>query len=284
MRFLSSADPESAGRLVLETVGRTFDWTKHLATLGFEGDLVDQAREGLFRREALERVLADGRLEEVEPPRALDVPVPRERVGKVACLGKNFALHAEEFGESVPVEPLVFHKLPECLVASGTPIGPPRNYTRRFDFEGELAVWITGEGRDVPADRALELVGGYTIANDLTLRSLQGADRKLGRPWFFAKNFDRALPLGPALAPEAFFDPRDVRLETRVNDEARQDARTSAMVVGIADAIAHVSRQLTWRPGDLLLMGTPAGVGPLESGDEVAVSIEGLGRLVNVVD
>ncbi|MEX1025986.1 MAG: fumarylacetoacetate hydrolase family protein [Planctomycetota bacterium] len=270
----------SAG-LVLEHEARYVDWSARMRHEGVEGDLLSHVRAGVFERQRFGELWSSGPWIDVAPPVQVDVPIPRP--GKILALGKNFAAHAAEFGERVPAEPLVFEKLPECLVPSGATVSPPPGYDRRFDHEAELAVWIGGEGRAVAPERALELVAGYTVANDLTLRSLQGSDRKQGRPWFFAKNFDGALPLGPCFVPRDQLDVSELTVTCSVNGELRQAASTRQFVVSIEQAIAHISRHLTLHAGDLVLMGTPAGVGPLEDGDVVVAAVEGIGDLVTTI-
>jgi 2-keto-4-pentenoate hydratase/2-oxohepta-3-ene-1,7-dioic acid hydratase in catechol pathway len=221
----------------------------------------------------------------VERPRSLLPPVDPARVGKILCLGKNFRAHAAEFGEEVPEEPLFFAKLPETIVPHGARVEIPAWYTRRVDHEAELAVLIGRAGKAIALERALEHVAGYTVANDLTARSLQGDDRKRGYPWLRAKNMDGFCPLGPCLVPRDALDLADLRVTARVRKagssdfEPRQDASTRDLVVDVPHAIAWLSEHLTLRPGDLILMGTPAGVGPLSDGDTVVCAVEGIGEL-----
>jgi 2-keto-4-pentenoate hydratase/2-oxohepta-3-ene-1,7-dioic acid hydratase in catechol pathway len=221
----------------------------------------------------------------VERPRKLLPPVDPARVGKILCLGKNFRAHAAEFGEPVPEEPLFFAKLPETIVPHGALVEVPAWYTRRVDHEAELAVLIGRAGKAIAPERALEHVAGYTVANDLTARSLQGDDRKRGHPWLRAKNMDGFCPLGPCLVPRDALDLADLRVTARVRAagagdfELRQDASTRDLVVDVPHAVAWLSEHLTLRPGDLILMGTPAGVGPLRDGDAVVCAVAGIGEL-----
>jgi 2-keto-4-pentenoate hydratase/2-oxohepta-3-ene-1,7-dioic acid hydratase in catechol pathway len=226
---------------------------------------------------------------EVAAPDEVLVPLDPARVGKILCLGKNFRAHAEEFGEQVPTEPLFFGKLPETLVPHRAAVTVPSWYTRRVDHEAELALVIGREGFAIAPERAFEHVAGYTVANDLTARSLQGDDRKQGHPWLRAKNLDRFCPLGPCLVPQGELDVGDLRVTARVRRagseawETRQDASTRDWVVDVPRALAWLSKHLTLRPGDLVLMGTPAGVGPLEDGDEVVCAVEGIGELSTTI-
>ena len=265
-----------------------FDLTEFLRRSGQPNDLLELAADGWFGAEALaDRLPRAGRTDWVAHPAqpdglpqgALGLPLPAASVGKILALGKNFSAHAAEFQEAVPEAPLFFNKLPETLVPSGTTVRVPQWYAGRVDHEVELGVVIGVEGYAIAEEDAWEHIAFYTLANDLTARSLQGADRKLSYPWFRAKNLDGFCPLGPALVPADFLDPDSVRLTAHVGGEARQEACTSDMVVSIPTALAYLSRHLTLRPGDLILMGTPAGVGPLQDGDVVVCEASGIGRL-----
>ena len=228
----------------------------------------------------LREFLADGGLIECDAPGEELLPaVDPARVGKIMCLGKNFHAHAAEFGEEVPTDPLFFNKLPETLVGHGALVQVPSHYTGRYDHEAELAVLIGRGGADIPVEEALSHVAGYTVANDLTARHLQGADREAGWPWFRAKNFPGSCPLGPCFISASELDPSDLAITCQVNGDPRQDSRTSLMVIPIDRAIAHLSTYLPLNAGDLILMGTPAGVGPLVHDDIVTCAIEGIGTL-----
>ncbi|MCE9593460.1 MAG: fumarylacetoacetate hydrolase family protein [Planctomycetes bacterium] len=267
-------------RWVIEVDGKSFDLSGWLAEHGREADagLASLFARGFFERRNLERVIAT--LAPTSAPDDVLVPVEPRDVGKVLALGKNFKEHAAEFGEQVPEEPLFFNKLPETLVPHNATVAPPAWYGERFDHEAELCVIVARGGKSIPAARALEHVGGFTVANDLTLRSMQGQDRNKKYPWFRAKNFDGACPLGPCFVPRDFFDLADARVEARVNGVLRQSASTKDFVVDVAHAIEFVSNHLTLAPLDLILMGTPSGVGPLVDGDEVICSVQGIGELV----
>ncbi len=195
---------------------------------------------------------------------------------KVVGVGRNFAAHAAEFGSEVPEEPLLFLKPSTSVIGPGDAI-PLLPISRRVDFEGELAVVIGRIARDVRAEEAFRYILGYTCANDVTLRDLQKADGQ----WARAKGFDGSCPLGPWI--ETDVDPTDVRIETRVNGETRQLASTADMVFGVATLIEHVTAFMTLLPGDVVLTGTPEGVGRLEPGDRVEVEVEGIGVLANPV-
>ena len=278
--------PEEAGpgaRLVLQEGSRWLDLSAQLGTAG--DDLVGLVEAGFFTAELLDPMLAEGEWTETAAPERVLTPIDPRAVGKVLALGKNFRDHAAEFGEEVPAEPMFFNKLPETLVPHGSTVTVPSWYTRRVDHEAELAVLIGRRGRDVSADRARDFVAGYTVANDLSARSLQGDDRKLRYPWLRSKNLDGFCPLGPCLVPRDYLDVGDLRVTARVihpgspEPEPRQDASTRDWIVDVPTAIAWVSRHLTLHPGDLLLTGTPAGVGPLADGDRVVCAVEGIGEL-----
>jgi 2-keto-4-pentenoate hydratase/2-oxohepta-3-ene-1,7-dioic acid hydratase in catechol pathway len=238
---------------------------------------------GAWRAHAL-RALESGP-ERVADPRALPLAPPlATRPGKILALGKNFREHAAEFGEKVPEQPLFFCKLPETVIGSGHTVCVRPWYTQRVDHEVELAVVIGRGGAGIPLEQALEHVAGYTVANDLTARTLQGQDRELKHPWLRAKNMDGFCPLGPCFVPRADADWAALELSCRVEhadggSEARQHASTRDLVVDVPHAIEWLSRHLTLHTGDLILMGTPAGVGPLVDGDTVVCAIDAIGEL-----
>ena len=193
---------------------------------------------------------------------------------KVVAVGKNYPAHAAEFDQDVPEEPLLFLKPSTSVIGPGDPIGL-LPISKRIDYEGELAVVIGRLAHRVAHEDALRYVLGYTCANDVTLRELQAKDGQ----WTRAKGFDGSCPLGPWIETE--LDPSDVVVETRVNGELRQRGRTSEMVFDVASLIAHVTAFMTLLPGDVLITGTPEGIGPLAPGDKVEIEIEGIGVLAN---
>ena len=195
---------------------------------------------------------------------------------KVVALGKNYADHAKEMGGDAPDNPLIFLKPSTSVIGTGDAITLPPS-SEQVDYEGELAVVIGAPARNVRREDALRHVFGYTAANDVTARDQQRADVQFTR----AKGYDSFCPLGPWV--ETVLDPADLRLVTRVNGTVVQDGRTSQMVHDVATQIAFVSSIMTLLPGDVLLTGTPAGVGPLAPGNTVTVEIEGVGTLVNTV-
>ena len=215
------------------------------------------------------------RLDEV---RLLAPVIPRS---KVVCVGKNYADHVEEMkgvtgGDAPPEEPLLFLKPNTSVIGPGDAIVRPA-ISHRVEHEGELAVVIGALAKEVPVERALEVVYGFTCANDVTARDLQISDGQ----WARAKGFDTFCPLGPVI--ETDLDLADATIETRVNGEVRQRSSTAHLIHSVAAIVAHASQAFTLLPGDVILTGTPAGVGLLEPGDTVEVEIEGIGTLRNRV-
>jgi 2-keto-4-pentenoate hydratase/2-oxohepta-3-ene-1,7-dioic acid hydratase in catechol pathway len=195
---------------------------------------------------------------------------------KVVAIGKNYASHAAEMGGEVPAEPLIFLKPSTSVIAHRDSIASPPS-SERVDFEGELAVVISRLCRDVPEERAMEVVLGYTCANDVTARDQQKTDGQ----WSRAKGYDTFCPLGPWIETEV--DPSDLAITTTLNGETKQDSRTSMIVHKIPSLIAYITACMTLLPGDVILTGTPDGIGPMLVGDEVSVEIEGIGTLTNPV-
>jgi 2-keto-4-pentenoate hydratase/2-oxohepta-3-ene-1,7-dioic acid hydratase in catechol pathway len=196
---------------------------------------------------------------------------------KVVCVGKNYVDHAAEMDSAVPETPIIFLKPPTSVIGPLAPIRLPAD-SREVHHEGELAVVIGKVARNVAAEDASQYILGYTIGNDVTARDLQRSDGQ----WTRAKGFDTFCPLGPAIDTE--FDPTEPNtITTTVDDELRQDGSTADMVFGVADLVAFMSAVMTLLPGDVILTGTPSGVGPIRAGDRVEVEIEGLGVLMNPV-
>jgi len=202
-----------------------------------------------------------------------DAPPPPS---KIVAVGRNYFEHAAELGNVVPEEPLLFLKAPSSLVADGGEIVLPPE-SSRVDYEGELALVIGRRIKSWPESRWLDALAGVCCANDVTARDLQKKDGQFTR----SKSFDTFCPIGPAIV--AGLDPSDLAIETRVNGMVRQSSRTSRMAFSPAFLVAYVSRMMTLLPGDLILTGTPAGVGPLGPGDRVEVEIENVGVLANRV-
>jgi 2-keto-4-pentenoate hydratase/2-oxohepta-3-ene-1,7-dioic acid hydratase in catechol pathway len=206
------------------------------------------------------------------------------RPGKVLAVGRNYAEHAKEMGSAPTEAPFFFLKAPSTAIGNGDPIVIPWDVTGDVHHEAELAVIIGLKGRRIPEERAMEHVLGYCCANDVTARTEQKKYIEKRLPWYGGKNADTFLALGPGLTlRDSLRDPMDLHLQCIVDGGIRQDDRTSSMVHGIASLIACASRRVTLEAGDVILTGTPAGVGPLVPGQTVEVRIEGLGSLINPV-
>lgn len=216
--------------------------------------------------------------------RRLEATIPLENVrilapvqpSKIICVGRNYAAHAKEHQADVPEYPMIFMKPPTSVIGNGDIIIlPPQS--QQVEHEAELAIVIGKTGKWIPADQAATVILGYSIANDISARDLQKRDGQ----WTRSKSFDTFCPLGPWI--ETDFDPSDVMISCHVNGEMRQMASTRDMVFGVNQLVAFISSIMTLLPGDVILTGTPAGVGPLFPGDIVKVTIEGLGTLQNSV-
>jgi len=195
---------------------------------------------------------------------------------KIICIGRNFTDHARESGAEVADIPLLFLKPPSSLIGTGDSIIlPPQS--QRVEHEAELAVVIKQEGRWIEAEKAMDYVLGFSIANDVTARDLQRRDNQ----WTRGKGFDTFCPFGPWIETE--FDPSDALITCHVDDELRQMASTRDMVFTVQQIIAFISSVMTLMPGDIILTGTPAGVGALIAGNTVSIRIEGIGSLINPV-
>ena len=232
------------------------------------------------------RLLAAGKARGVAVPVSkarLVAPIPRPRKN-IFCMGRNYAEHAKESGSNVPTVPVFFTKPPTCVVGPEAPV-THHAVTQALDYEVELAVVIGRRGRDIPVQRALDYVFGYTIMNDVTARDLQRRHEQ----WFKGKSLDTFAPMGPAVVHRSLIpDPQNLRLRMRVNGEVRQDASTANMVFTVAQLISVLSAGMTIEPGDLLATGTPEGVGMgrtpplwLKPGDVVEAEIDGIGTLRN---
>ncbi|MGY0500778.1 fumarylacetoacetate hydrolase family protein [Nocardia sp. FBN12] len=195
---------------------------------------------------------------------------------KVICIGKNYAAHAAEMGGEAPVDPVIFIKPNTSIVGPNASIIMPPS-SSQVDYEGELAVVIGRPCKDVSAAKAAEVILGYTVANDVTARDQQRHDGQ----WTRAKGYDTFCPLGPWI--ETALDPSDLEITTEVDGEIRQRSRTSLFLHDIPKIIEWISSVMTLLPGDVILTGTPEGVGPLQAGQNVSVTVEGIGTLTNPV-
>ena len=197
------------------------------------------------------------------------------RPSKAICVGRNYRAHVAELGHEVPTEPLIFMKPTSSMTATGDPICRPKGY-ERVDHEGELAIIIGKRASNIAAEDAGDYILGYCCANDVTIRDLQGKG-----PWLRAKGMDSFMPIGPRIVTD--LDPSDVELSVRVNGETRQSGRTSQFLFTIPEILAFITKDITLEEHDLVLTGTPAGVGNLVVGDVVEVEIGGIGILSNPV-
>jgi len=198
---------------------------------------------------------------------------------KIVCVGRNYREHAKELHHEVPISPLIFLKPPSAVLAPGCTIRRPVKLSQRVDYEGELGVVIGKRCRDLREDEdARDYILGYTCVNDVTARDLQNKDGQ----WSRAKGFDTFCPIGPIVV--SGLDPwAGMRVQTRVNEELRQDGTTADFIFALDEIMRYISAVMTLEPGDVIATGTPAGVGPLRAGDVVEVSVEGVGTLENPV-
>ena len=219
-------------------------------------------------------------LEQTYPLAEVKLLAPVIPRSKVVAIGKNYADHAAEMDSVPPAEPLLFLKPNTSVIGPNDAIVYPRQ-SQRVDFEGELAVVIGRICKDVPAEKAADVIFGYTLANDVTARDLQKSDGQ----WSRAKGFDSFCPLGPWIETELTLDEiKDgIGIQSYLEGDLRQDGSTKDLVFDIPTIIAHVSAAMTLLPGDVILTGTPAGIGPMQPGDEIEISSPRLGALTNKV-
>lgn len=197
---------------------------------------------------------------------------------KIIGIGKNYADHAREMGGEAPAKPVVFLKAPSSLIGPKETILRP-SWSQDVHYEGELAVVIGKRAKNIRPDEVDDVVFGYSIANDVTARDVQRSDSQ----WTRAKGFDSACPMGPWIVVSPGLEIEDLRVTTRVDGEVRQDDTTARMLTGVHELVRYVSEIFTLEPGDVIVTGTPAGVGPLLAGQTVEVSIDGIGTLSNTV-
>lgn len=233
--------------------------------------------------EAVNRAPADQRL----PLAECEIAIPISDPGKIVCLGLNYADHAKEGGHSLPGYPSLFLRVPTSLIAHGAPIVVPR-CSEQLDYEAELMIVIGKRCRHVPEDQALDVVFGYTLFNDGSIREYQRRTTQ----WTAGKNFDGTGPVGPWIVTADELPPGAVglRIHSRLGDRILQDSNTEHMIFSVAKTISLLSEIMTLEPGDLIATGTPEGVGHarkpplwLKPGDEITVEVEGIGALTNPV-
>ena len=201
---------------------------------------------------------------------------------KILCVGRNYREHASELGNEVPAEPLIFFKPPSAIIGPGAAIKlPPASLTQRVDYEGEFGVIIGERCRNLGEDENVRAyIRGYTCVNDVTARDLQKKDSQ----WTRAKGFDTFCPVGPVVVtPDELIFERGIEVTTRLNGKVKQEGNTRDFIFTLEHLIRYISQAMTLEPGDLISTGTPAGVGPMKSGDEVEVEVSGVGVLRNRV-
>ncbi|MGE0830150.1 MAG: fumarylacetoacetate hydrolase family protein [Hyphomonadaceae bacterium] len=280
IRFQSKSGPRLAWRIGEEAIDLS------IAAPGSPNDAGDWLRAGLTfdaARQAAQRAGAEARM----PLSDLQFLPPTANPGKIICLGVNYVDHAAEGGMAKPDFPVIFYRAATTFVAHGQPIVRPR-VSDKLDYEGELAAIIGEKARHVPRARAHEIVAGYSIFNDGSIRDYQ---RRTAQ-WTIGKNFDGTGGFGPGFVPAAALPPgaKGLKLQTRLNGQVMQEANTADMVFDIAETIAILTECMTLEPGDVLVMGTPAGVGAarnppvfMKPGDVCEIEIEGIGILRNPI-
>jgi 2-keto-4-pentenoate hydratase/2-oxohepta-3-ene-1,7-dioic acid hydratase in catechol pathway len=199
-------------------------------------------------------------------------------IGKIVCLARNYAEHARELGNETPAAPVLFMKPASSVIGDGEAVRIP-HYSQECHYEVELAVLIGRQARNVKEDKALEYVAGYGVGIDMTLRDVQNSLKAKGLPWEIAKGFDTSCPLSDFVPAGAVADPHALNLKLAVNGEIRQNGSSSDMINRIPQIVAHISAIFTLDPGDVILTGTPAGVGQVRAGDVMTAEIVSVGRL-----
>lgn len=258
MRIVRFSPPASAG----------ISTDPHFGVLNDQGEILVIKGDPIYSG-----IVPTDKKVDIEDVRLLAPVIPRS---KVVCVGKNYADHAAEMNSAVPDEPIIFLKPNTAVIGPEETIQWPA-MAPSIDYEGELAIVISRICKDVPKEKYSDVVYGYTIANDVTSRELQKRDGQ----WMRAKSFDTFCPLGPWIETE--FTPGSQRIETIVDGVVKQSASISSMIFDVPTIINFVSSVMTLLPGDVILTGTPSGIGPMAAGDKVQISIEGIGQLTNIV-
>jgi acylpyruvate hydrolase len=199
-------------------------------------------------------------------------------IGKILCLGRNYAEHIKELGNPTPEAPVIFIKPGSSVIGEGEAIVIPP-YSHNCHHEVELALLIGRKGKNIPVDHAMEYIAGYGVGIDLTLRDVQDKLKKKGLPWEIAKGFDTACPLSLFVEASDVADPQNLQIRLTVNGEIRQDGNTSMMIHRIPAIISQMSGNFTLEPGDVILSGTPAGVSRIVPGDKLVAEIPGVATL-----
>jgi len=199
-------------------------------------------------------------------------------IGKILCIGRNYSEHIKELGNATPEAPVIFIKPASSVIGEGEAIVIPP-YSHDCHHEAELALLIGRKGKDIPVDQAMEYIAGYGVGIDLTLRDVQGELKKKGLPWEIAKGFDTSCPLSVFAEASDVADPQNLQIRLTVNGGIRQDGTTSMMIHRIPAIISHMSGSFTLDPGDVILTGTPSGVGRIVPGDTLVAEIPGVATL-----
>lgn len=253
---------------------------KEESTLRYVRFQTDQVQYGLIEGNIIRVLDSDfltgGKITEREIPLTGVKLLTPCNPGKVVCIGLNYLDHALEMGLPVPEEPIIFFKPPSALLAPGAPVAYPK-MSRQVDFEAELAVVIGKQAHSLDEKKASECIFGFTCANDVTARDLQKKDGQ----WTRAKGFDTFLPLGPWI--ETDLNPDNLEITLYLNGSVKQRSNTRNFIFPVNRLVSFVSQVMTLEPGDVILTGTPNGVGPMLPGDKVVVAVEGIGELSNTV-
>ncbi len=264
----------------------TFTYKEHSSQIGeVVGDRIYNTTAMETMQYMIRRGLLPARRNDSFPLEAVKLEIPL-RPGKIVCIGRNYAEHAKETGSDVPKAPIIFAKFPSTLIGNGETITWSESITKQVDWEGELAVIIGKKARNVTEEDALNHVFGYTIANDVSARDLQLREDS---QWTRGKSLDTFCPLGPWIVTrDEIGDPHKLSVKTTVSGKLRQDGNTKDFIFNIPFLVSYCSRMFTLEPGDLILTGTPSGVGEglkppvyLKDGDVVKIEIEGIGELTN---
>lgn len=243
---------------------------------------------GYCSKESVNSIFADSwvksKIESIRLPEDIvfDHPIPMP--SKIVAIGRNYRKHIKELDHKVPDEPIFFCKASTCLIPHEAEIIIPEWLDSRVDHEAELGLVIGKHCKDVSESEAMDYVAGYTIVNDVTARTIQKSDLSEGNPWFRSKSMDTFCPVGPYVVPaDAIEDAQNLSITLSVNDTVRQDGNTADMIFPIPKLVAAVSKYMTLNPGDIIATGTPDGVGPIQSGDTIKITIDQIGTLINTV-
>ena len=243
---------------------------------------------GMCTKQAMEQMFSEPWVQSKQEALRLKddyiIELPISRPSKIICMGRNYQKHVKELDHEIPDTPLFFAKASSSLVPHEGEIVIPSWLEGEVHHEAELGIVIGQMGKNISEQEAYDYMAGYTIINDVTARTMQKGDIASGNPWYRSKSLDTFCPIGPYLIPtDAVADPHQLQIKLTVNGEIRQDSNTSNMIFKIPHIIAEISKYMTLMPGDIIATGTPEGVSPIQNGDEIEISITGLGTLKNSV-